>query len=197
MKESLSFVSLKTAKGFITLVAAVGLVACGGGSSSSSTPSSSVTPGITKITITSTQTAVFGGTAFGSVGTYDKIQGMAYGLIDPNDPKNQVIPDIALAPVDANGMVEYSAPFYILKPTNSANGNGKVFYEMLNRGGKQFGSFNQTGATSANDPGTVAADAVAAPTTIPALTVAQTTANPTSAGYPAFLMKHAEKWLST
>jgi hypothetical protein len=188
MKESLSFVPLKTAKGFIILVAAVGLVACGGGSSSSPTPSSSVAPGITKITITSTQTAVFGGTAFGSVGTYDKIQGMAYGLIDPNDPKNQVIPDIALAPVDANGMVEYSAPFYILKPTNSANGNGKVFYEMLNRGNKQFGSFNQTGATSANDPGTVAADAVAAPTTIPALTVAQTSANPTSAGYPAFLM---------
>ena len=153
-----------------------------------SSNSTSPLTGITKITITSTQTAVFGGTAFGVVGTYDKIQGVVTGLIDPNDPKNQVIPDIALAPVNANGLVEYSAPFYILKPSNMANANGKVFYEMLNRGAKQFGSFNQTGATIANDPGTVAADALAVPTTIPLITAAQTSANPTSAGYPAFLM---------
>ena len=105
-----------------------------------SSNSTSPLTGITKITITSTQTAVFGGTAFGVVGTYDKIQGVVTGLIDPNDPKNQVIPDIALAPVNANGLVEYSAPFYILKPSNMANANGKVFYEMLNRGAKQFQS---------------------------------------------------------
>jgi hypothetical protein len=135
--------------------------------------------GISKIVITSTQTAVFGGTAFGSAGTYDKIQGVAYGAIDPNDPRNQVITDIALAPVNANGMVEYQVPFYILKPSDLGKGNGKVFYEPPNRGGKQFGSFNMTGAAVANDPGTTAADATSKPTTVPATTTAT---------YPAFLM---------
>ena len=159
----------------------ISLVGCGGGGNSTpaAVTAAPLPQGITKIVISSTQTAVFGGTSFGSVGTYDKIQGTAFGVINPNDPKNQVITDIALAPTNANGMVEYQIPFYILKPTNLANGNHKVFYEPPNRGGKQYGSLNQTGSASANDPGTVAADATAAPSTVPATTVAT---------YPAFLM---------
>ena len=130
----------------------IGLVGCGGGSDSST---SSVVPaptqGIQTVSITSTTPAVFAGTTFGSVGTYDKIEGVAYGQIDPNDPKNQVIADIAFAPTNSSGMVEYTAPFYILKPSTLSKGNGKVFYEAPNRGGKQYGSFNQSGG--GNDPG--------------------------------------------
>jgi len=161
------------------LIAALILSGCGGSGSASTGYSSAAPQGITKIVITSTTPAVFGGTSFGSVGTYDKIEGVAYGQIDPNDPKNQVIADIAYAPVNSAGMVEYQAPFYILKPSDLSKGNHKVFYEAPNRGGKQFGSFNQSGATSANDPGTVAADASSAPTTVPATTAAT---------YPSFLM---------
>jgi len=81
----------------------IGLVACsGGGSSTTSTPATPPTVGITKIVMdtANSQKATFGGTTFGtngSVGTYDKIRGTAYGVIDPADPKNQVITDIALA----------------------------------------------------------------------------------------------------
>jgi hypothetical protein len=101
--------------------------------------------GITKIVINQTQPGTFGGTSFGTVGTYDKITGVAYGQLDPTDPKNQVITDIQLAQRDpATGLVPYSFDFYMLKPTNLANGAHKIFYEGLNRGGKQFGSFNQT-----------------------------------------------------
>ena len=160
------------------LIGALVLASCGGGSSSS-TPAAATQPqGITKIVVTATTPNVFGGTTFGSAGTYDKIEGIAYGQIDPNDPKNQVIADIAFAPVNsATGMVEYQAPFYILKPSDLSKGNHKVFYEAPNRGGKQFGSFNQSGG--GNDPGTVAADATAAPSTVPATTAAT---------YPSFLM---------
>jgi len=158
------------------VVALTTLVACGG---SSSTPTAAAVPqGITKIVITSTTPSVFGGTSFGSVGTYDKIEGVAYGQIDPNDPKNRVIADIAYAPVNpATGMVEYQAPFYILKPSDRSKGNHKIFYEAPNRGGKLFGGFNQSGG--GNDPGTVAADASAAPSTVPATSAAT---------YPSFLM---------
>ena len=155
----------------------IGLVGCSGGGSSSTGVVPAPTQGIQSVSITSTTPAVFAGTTFGSVGTYDKIEGVAYGQIDPNDPKNQVIADIAFAPTNSVGMVEYTTPFYILKPTDLSKGNGKVFYEAPNRGGKQYGSFNQSGG--GNDPGTVAADASAAPTTVPATTTAT---------YPAFLM---------
>src|SRR6202042_593281 len=102
------------------------------------------------------QMPTFGGMTFGSVGTYDKIRGTASGTLDPKDPKNAVITDIALAPVDANGLVEYNMDFYILKPSNLALGNGKVFFELPNRGSKQYASLNLSGGE--NDP-TTAADA--------------------------------------
>jgi hypothetical protein len=102
------------------------------------------------------QMPTFAGTTFGSVGTYDKIRGTASGTLDPKDPKNAVITDIALAPVDANGLVEYNMDFYILKPTDLTKGNHKVFFELPNRGGKQYGPLNLS--AGGNDP-TTATDA--------------------------------------
>jgi Alpha/beta hydrolase domain len=142
--------------------------ACGEGGGASLPPQ-----GITKIVIdtTKSQTAIFGGQTFGtggSVGTYDKIVGTAYGQLNPNDPKNQVITDIALAEKNSLGMVEYSVDFFILKPSDLSKGSQKVFYESPNRGGKQYGGFaGMTG--NANNPG-VAADIN------------------TTATYPAFLL---------
>jgi hypothetical protein len=107
---------------------------------------------ITKIQITTKESPTFGGFSFGAVGQYEKLQGKAFGELDPNDPRNAVIVDIALAPRNANGKVEYSHDFYILKPIDLSKGNHKVFYEPPNRGGKQFGSFNRT--TGGNDPST-------------------------------------------
>jgi hypothetical protein len=158
----------------------IGLAAAAAGcSSDSSPPPAPVTPppaappppppppppptGIVTLNINSTtamtapsQMPTFAGTTFGAVGTYDKIRGTASGTLDPKDPKNAVITDIALAPVDANGLVEYNMDFYILKPTDLTKGNHKVFFELPNRGGKQYGALNLSGG--GNDP-TTAADA--------------------------------------
>ena len=152
----------------------MGLVAAVTGCSSSSPPLPTPPPappaappppptGIVTLSINSTtamtapsQMPTFGGTAFGAVGTYDKIRGTASGKLDPKDPKNAVITDIALAPVDANGLVSYNMDFYILKPTDLTKGNHKVFFELPNRGSKQYGSLNLSGG--GNDP-TTAADA--------------------------------------
>jgi len=90
------------------------------------------------------QTRTFAdGTSFGNVGTYQRLDGTAYMEVDPADPLNAVIVNIDKAPRNARGMVEFSAPFFILKPTDMARGNGKLFYGINNRGNKQtLGYFN-------------------------------------------------------
>lgn len=117
--------------------------------------------GIRSITINSvtdpampSQNPTFGGTAFGAVGPYQKIVGTASGKLDPKDPHNAMIADIALAPKDAEGLVSYSMDFYILAPVDPSKGNHKVFLEPVNRGGKQFARFNGSGG--GNNPSTAA-----------------------------------------
>ena len=101
------------------------------------------------------QNPTFGGTTFGTAGAYQKIIGTATGVVDPNDNvHNGNIVDLKLAPRNAQGMVEYSMDFYILTPVDQTKGNHKVFVELVNRGGKQFGLFN--GSTGGNNPTTAA-----------------------------------------
>src|SRR5262245_33193241 len=89
---------------------------------------------ITKLTITSVQSPTFGGTTFGAVGAYEKVVGRAFGEIDPNDPRNASITDLALAPRNGAGMVEYSMDVYLLKPIDMTRSSHKLFYEANNRG---------------------------------------------------------------
>jgi hypothetical protein len=108
---------------------------------------------ITRIEITQTESPTFGGYAWTGVGQYEKIVGKAYGEIDPTDRRNAVIADIALAPRNANGNVEYSFDFYLLRPIDLSKGNHKLMYEPPNRGRKLFGTLNRT--AGGNDPGSV------------------------------------------
>ena len=71
---------------------------------------------------------------------YSAIQ-LAYGEISPTDPKNAVIVDLALAPRNANGNVEYAFDFYILKPTDLSKGKHQVMYEPPNRGRCEIEAF--------------------------------------------------------
>jgi hypothetical protein len=109
----------------------------------------------TKIEISS-RTLAFGGHSFAGVGQYEKIVGVATGEIDPNDPKNAVITDIKLAPVNENGHVVYQHNFYILKPLDLSTGAHKVVYEPPNRGGKTFQTLNRS--PGGNDPGATITD---------------------------------------
>ena len=107
---------------------------------------------ITKVTIDSRGTA-FGGYAWPGVGQYEKITGWAYGELDPNEAHNAVVTDIELAPRNANGKVEYSHNFYILKPLDLSKGNHKVVYDAVNRGGKTFSVLNR--GMAGDDPGSI------------------------------------------
>jgi hypothetical protein len=98
------------------------------------------------------------GHSFGDVGPYERLDATAYFEVDPQDPRNTVIVNIERAPRNARGMVEYSAPVFILKPVDMARGNGKIFYVVNNRGNKQaLGYFNYVPSGSGiNDPLTAA-----------------------------------------
>ena len=75
-----------------------------------------------------------GGAAFGSTGAYVRVDGTASGEIDPAHPANAGIALLDQAPRNAAGRVEYSTDVTILRPVEPANGNGRLLYEVNNRG---------------------------------------------------------------
>jgi hypothetical protein len=107
---------------------------------------------ITRIEIARVESPAFGGAAFGSVGTYDKLAGRAFGEIDPRDRQNAGIQDLELAPRNARGMVEYAMDIYILAPHDPARGNATIFYDAVNRGNKVALALFNFGAAGGNEP---------------------------------------------
>ena len=89
--------------------------------------------GITHIEIANTED-YSPGTAYGAVGAYEKLTGAITGEVDPNNPKNAIITDLVLAPVNANGKVEYTADFIMIKPKDMTKANGILRYDAPNRG---------------------------------------------------------------
>ena len=89
---------------------------------------------IIRIEISQVESPTFGGASFGDVGAYEKLVGRAFGEVDPRDFANRDITDLALAPRNARGMVEYDTGIIILRPIDPHRGNRRLFYEVTNRG---------------------------------------------------------------
>ena len=98
---------------------------------------------------------ILNGRAFGAAGPYEKLVGKVDFGLDPSLPRNGEIVDLKLAPRNARGEVEASADFYMLKPVDPRRGNGRLFYEVGNRGGKSMLATFQKAAGSP-DPTTEA-----------------------------------------
>lgn len=88
---------------------------------------------ITALEITSRGSFV-GGATFGSVGAYERLDGIAIGELDPAHPANRGIVNLDKAPRNARGKVEYRSDFCILRPVDPERGNGRILYEVNNRG---------------------------------------------------------------
>jgi hypothetical protein len=75
-----------------------------------------------------------GGAAFGPVGSYERLDGVAIGELDPAHPANRGIVNLDKAPRNARGRVEYRSDICILRPKDAEKGNGHILYEVNNRG---------------------------------------------------------------
>lgn len=76
----------------------------------------------------------YGGKSFGVAGPYETLAGWAYGELDPKDPLNAMVNDLALAPRNSRGLVEYSATFLLARPVDLEKASGVLLYEVPNRG---------------------------------------------------------------
>jgi hypothetical protein len=83
------------------------------------------------------------------VANYERLTGKVYFAVDPKLAANQIITDIALAPRNDKGLVEFSADLEVLRP--KSKGNGTALVEISNRGGK--GMVNMFDLAGRNEPG--------------------------------------------
>ena len=74
------------------------------------------------------------GQEFERVGAYEALVGTVDFAIDPDDVSNETVTDLELAPRNDEGLVEYSTDLYILKPLDLSSGNGRLLYDVNNRG---------------------------------------------------------------
>lgn len=89
------------------------------------------------------------GQAFGTVGPYEVLSGRIYLTADPQSALNSEITDLALAPRNREGLVEYWTDFVLLKPVDLSRGNRRLLYDVNNRGNPlALGSFNQGGGSN-------------------------------------------------
>ena len=88
---------------------------------------------LTTITINSVEPFA-SGSAFGNSGAYERVKGVFRGELDPQDARNRVIVNIDRAPRNAAGKVEYEADFFMLRPADATRGNGRIIYDVTNRG---------------------------------------------------------------
>ena len=84
---------------------------------------------------------VLGGRSFGLAGAYEQIIGVVHFAFDPENDANRIITDIALAPRNADGNVEMSADFHLVRPKVMEKGRGTVLHEVNNRGRKGMLSY--------------------------------------------------------
>jgi len=98
---------------------------------------------------------ILNGKSFGAVGAYEKLTGTIEFALNPSLGQNVGIVDLGLAPRNSRGEVEFSADFYLLKPADVNRGNGRLLYEVGNRGSKGILRTFQKGGPS-QDPTTQA-----------------------------------------
>jgi len=106
---------------------------------------------VTQLIVTAREPA-YEGAEFGSAGAYEWLIGHAEGELDPGAPHNTGIVNLDRAPRNARGRVEYRVDVQILKPVDLSRANGRLFYDVVNRGDKRSLGTRVDGGPNINDP---------------------------------------------
>ena len=77
---------------------------------------------------------VLEGKSFGESGPYERITGRIYFAVPIANAHNRSIVDLDNAVNLANGEVEFSSDFYVVRPKDLKRGNGSMLLEVPNRG---------------------------------------------------------------
>ena len=88
---------------------------------------------VTKVNVAS-RASVANGQAFGKTGPYEKLTGTIEFAVDPREPHNARITDIARAMPGADKRVHFTSDLMVLKPLDPSKGNGVLLFEVVNRG---------------------------------------------------------------
>jgi hypothetical protein len=70
-------------------------------------------------------------------GTHERLIGRVYFAIDPLAPANRGIADVAFAPRNADGKVEFASDLLFFRPKDPRRARGTAFVEVVNRGRDQ------------------------------------------------------------
>lgn len=97
------------------------------------------------------RTPVLQGKEFGSVGAYEKLEGIVTFALDPAHAANAKIVDLDKAPRNMEGLVYAQANFMVLQPKDASKAAGVGVLEVSNRGGKSLLPYFN-GGTHTNDP---------------------------------------------
>src|SRR5689334_5864576 len=65
---------------------------------------------------------VLSGKSFGLAGSYEKLVGKVEFALDPAASGNSRIVDLGLGPRNSHGEVEFTADFFLIKPTDPSRG---------------------------------------------------------------------------
>jgi len=113
---------------------------------------------VTRVVITA-QEVIAGGAPFGDRGAYEKLTGTVYFEVDPRNPNNANVFDLDKATRNRAGKVEFSADMVILRPVDASKANGRLFFEVNNRGNKIAQTMlNSTSVTANNNNPTAPGD---------------------------------------
>ncbi len=85
-----------------------------------------------------------GGRAFGAAGAYERIDAIAHYAVDPANPANASVVDLALAERGEDGLVHFSGDVTIVKPVDPALGNRALLSQVPNRGNRSVARLNLT-----------------------------------------------------
>jgi len=90
---------------------------------------------VTRIDLEVVESPALDGQRFGEVGAYERLRGVAYGAVDPSDPRHTGIVNLENAPRNGRGLVEYRTTVEIYRPVDMTRWNRSIYHTVPNRGG--------------------------------------------------------------